>query len=142
VYGQFNFLDTVAASQQEMARQIQMAFPTPSTFPGNFFSQHQLLQAQQNALLQSQFYARLQEASVTSTPAALDSVPFGALFDGSVPSSASASIQSVNSSNSGMLGIQGQLGGAETSGCNGPLLDNDTMSMWSSAPTSFEYVCT
>lgn len=140
VYGQFNFVDTIAASQQEMARQIQMAFPVSSVLSGHYLSHHQLLQ---HATLQSQFYNYFQGAmgAASSLPLS-DALPPGALFDGQLTGSIypqttqAAPSPTAEVPNSDQLEMQGVMQPQSLSG--GPLLDNDTMSMWSSAPTSFE----
>ncbi|KAJ3561273.1 hypothetical protein NP233_g10294 [Leucocoprinus birnbaumii] len=142
VYGQFGFLDTVAASQQEMARQIQMAFPAASMFPGHYFSQQQLLQ---HAMLQPQLYTQFPGAmsipgaasSLTATeggPATLFNGQLNGSIDPQISPMVSAMSTGVSSPES--LDIQDVM--PAQNGCDGPLLDNDSMSMWLSAPTSFE----
>ncbi|KXN90781.1 hypothetical protein AN958_03435 [Leucoagaricus sp. SymC.cos] len=149
VYGQFNFLDTVAVSQQEMARQIQMAFPPSYMFPGHFFSQRQVFQTQQSSLFnQPQVYSDPQpEASLPprsaisahsnpQDPSSLsDSIDLGAVFDGQLTSNVYPPNSPLTPLPSGMeaFGMDQRL---QENG--DPFLDHDTMSMWSSAPTGFE----
>ncbi|KAF9446214.1 hypothetical protein P691DRAFT_733649 [Macrolepiota fuliginosa MF-IS2] len=152
VYGQFNFSDTTATSQEDTARQIQAAFHASSAFPGHFFSQQQLLQAHQNALVQSQLHYHQQPGMAIgggppySTAESLfsfsDALTLGALFDGQLTGNlypqmmgaappAVPAVHSLNSSVTGVPEISGLTNGQ-------PLLDHDTMRMWSSAPTNFE----
>lgn len=161
VYGQFSFSDANAASRQETAQRIQATFPATSgsLSPGHFASQ-QLLQTPQNALLQSQLHSHQhpQRAvpglsdvaggggpvypTAESLSSFSDALTMGALFDGQLTGNFYPQI-SLQLPVAPAVHFPGPNGVGTSAGVSEldrglPLLDHDTMRMWSTAPTGFE----
>lgn len=154
VYGQFSFSDNIAPSQRDTTTRLVPEEPS-TTASGYYFSHQHMLQAHENAFFQSRMHLEQSQGgipaaagglgfaySVPESPPPFPEVPMGRgqLSEGlhSQIGSVWSAIPTGNAPPGGGFSVFSE---REVPGLGEGLpmlMDNDTMTMWSSTPTGFE----